>query len=1124
MAYGGDFGERLKNLRKAAGMTQQELADKLNVHLQTVSKWERGVSEPDISQLGEISSALGLSLEKLLGEEDGERTYTGDFSAARLGGAIFSVRSEAGESQERLAEIIGVSSDAVSRWERGITCPDIDAVKRLAAHFGLPVSKLYYGVFDAPPQAVAVRRGAKGRLPVIVLSAALVIVVAVAALLPVLLPRYAFPPATGLTDEGSSDTEVPGEGVPDDDMSDGDSAANMPQQIQITVDGECVLVWENQLFMPEVPVRDGYDFTGWEDGDGIEVTFPMLVEEGDVFYAQFVPHEYSIEYWLNGGYFEGDAPRAINVESGSVELPAPKKQGQTFEGWYLSSDYSGGAVERVECGCADIVLYAKWSTAVFTVKYELNGGILYGRNPSSVTAEESVELSEPVREGYIFLGWFDSEEGGERYESVGGRNASNLTLYALWQRTDELFTVLYELNGGTPEGENPASVGAGEVHKLWGASREGYDFVGWNDMPDGSGNYYQSLYGITGDLTLYAVFTPRVYLVRYVYEGIYEGQSANPNYITYGEEVELLPVWLYGHEFAGWYTAEEGGSKVTVINKENIADITTLYARFEPLEYTITLDANGGSLQTAKGAGEQYTFILRFGQSVELPVPEYGGYEFLGWENKSGEYISRIDSTNICDMTLTAEWRPTDVRYNITYVLDGGVLEEENPQSVLAGQVVPLNEPVRTDYIFLGWYDNAGGTGKRYYSTPADRSADLTLYAIWQRVVVNGDYRDFTYQKDSSSVVITSYTGAYGEDIDLVIPSVIDGLPVTALGTDEPYATNHNGWPQSIFGESPVFRSVTIPEGVTALNACVFFDITVLEPVRIPSAVTYIGKDCFAYFNGEVRFSYEGNLKRIGEGAFHGVTFRGTLEVPYGVEVLESGALYGVHTTGIILPHTVEVIMADALYQPNGYVQQVFIPSSVKYLASYTGTVYTDMSEEEITSLYGEPWGPIYADICAGTVTLNDGENTQTMSGYAFDLPVAHREGYTFLGWQDESGQFVPDCYIPGRDAVLTAVYEEKCPSDGRTAATAATVEAGKAYEYIAVDGQNFYFSLSGLNKCKIAVSVSEGRAEIYRYRNQSCEYVQNGGTIDYLPGDCFAVYAEHIAPGTKITIRIMAL
>ena len=52
------FAERLKELRKRKGLTQTQLADALGVHLQTVSKWERGVTEPDISLIGETAAAL----------------------------------------------------------------------------------------------------------------------------------------------------------------------------------------------------------------------------------------------------------------------------------------------------------------------------------------------------------------------------------------------------------------------------------------------------------------------------------------------------------------------------------------------------------------------------------------------------------------------------------------------------------------------------------------------------------------------------------------------------------------------------------------------------------------------------------------------------------------------------------------------------------------------------------------------------------------------------------------------------------------------------------------------------------------------------------------------------------
>ena len=54
------FAERLKELRKRKGLTQTQLADALGVHLQTVSKWERGVTCPDMVQLGALSRHFGV--------------------------------------------------------------------------------------------------------------------------------------------------------------------------------------------------------------------------------------------------------------------------------------------------------------------------------------------------------------------------------------------------------------------------------------------------------------------------------------------------------------------------------------------------------------------------------------------------------------------------------------------------------------------------------------------------------------------------------------------------------------------------------------------------------------------------------------------------------------------------------------------------------------------------------------------------------------------------------------------------------------------------------------------------------------------------------------------------------
>ena len=62
------LNENIKEIRKSKGLSQQELAVKLNVVRQTVSKWEQGLSVPDSEMLISISELLETPVSTLLGE------------------------------------------------------------------------------------------------------------------------------------------------------------------------------------------------------------------------------------------------------------------------------------------------------------------------------------------------------------------------------------------------------------------------------------------------------------------------------------------------------------------------------------------------------------------------------------------------------------------------------------------------------------------------------------------------------------------------------------------------------------------------------------------------------------------------------------------------------------------------------------------------------------------------------------------------------------------------------------------------------------------------------------------------------------------------------------------------
>lgn len=95
-----------------------------------------------------------------------------------LGALIAQTRKEKGMTQLELAEKLGVTDKAVSKWERDLACPDIQSLPTLAEVLGLSLDELMQGKSKTPPQ----KEAAGALVNTILRAVALAMGVAVAAL------------------------------------------------------------------------------------------------------------------------------------------------------------------------------------------------------------------------------------------------------------------------------------------------------------------------------------------------------------------------------------------------------------------------------------------------------------------------------------------------------------------------------------------------------------------------------------------------------------------------------------------------------------------------------------------------------------------------------------------------------------------------------------------------------------------------------------------------------------------------------------------------------------------------------------------------------------------------------
>lgn len=168
------IGAFIAQLRKAKNMTQKDLAEKLNITDKAVSKWERGISLPDITILPGLSDILEITVTELLnGEKENDEEDSGPENSDET--VLAAIRYADGEVKKKtkdikiictvsitIAFIIGIISCSICDW----------AINNNFTWSLLPISSIVYAWFLVIPVTLM---GKKGVLPSIAFLSVLTI-------------------------------------------------------------------------------------------------------------------------------------------------------------------------------------------------------------------------------------------------------------------------------------------------------------------------------------------------------------------------------------------------------------------------------------------------------------------------------------------------------------------------------------------------------------------------------------------------------------------------------------------------------------------------------------------------------------------------------------------------------------------------------------------------------------------------------------------------------------------------------------------------------------------------------------------------------------------------------------
>ena len=458
----------------------------------------------------------------------------------------------------------------------------------------------------------------------------------------------------------------------------------------------------------------GHTFKGWYDNEsltGDPVTAIGGTETGNKeYWAKWEINQYTITFDTAGG--SAIAPITQDYGTAVTAPEPPAKPGYTFTGWNPALPATMPA--------ENLTVTAQWTVNQYTITFDTAGGSAI----APITQDYGTAITapaDPTREGYTFTGWDTA--------IPATMPAHNMTITAQW--TVNQYTITYDLDGGTAEGNPDTYTVETDAFTLKNPTRPGYTFTGWSGTGlTGEDNLTVTIpKGSTGNRSYTAHWSLNTYSITYDLNG--GTASGNPtSYTVESATITLNQPTKTGYTFTGWSGTDlTGEDNLTVTIPAGSTGDRSYTAHWSLNTYSITYDLDGG---TASGNPNFYTVES---STITLNPPTRTGYTFIGWSGTdlsgSDNLTVTIPAGSIGNRSYIAHWSLNT--YSITYDLDGGTAFGNPDSYTVESAAITLNEPTKAGYVFTGWSGtDLVGEDNLTVTIPAGSIGDRRYTAHWE--------------------------------------------------------------------------------------------------------------------------------------------------------------------------------------------------------------------------------------------------------------------------------------------------------------------------------------------------------------------------------------------------------